>query len=83
MGLLPLAPPHVDACDISLVVFCKPNMDILIKNEFFVGYRDQFKDLIAPLCVSAVKARRVGIEDEAALVCPDIRGEGSRVGSCG
>ena len=49
MGLSPIAPPHINARCISLVVFCKLHMDILIKNEFVVGYRDQFKDLIAPL----------------------------------
>src|SRR5258708_1438976 len=74
MGLSPITPPHVDARDISLGIFCKLHVDILIENEFVVGYRNQFKDLIASLGISAVKARLVSIEDQSALVCPDRGG---------
>jgi hypothetical protein len=82
MGLLPIAPPHVDARDLSFVILCKLHVDILIEDEFVVGYRDQFEHGIAPLGISAVEARLVGIEDQSALECSRIWDKRSRVAGC-
>ena len=79
MGFSAVAPPHIDARNDSLVVFCKLYLDILIQYEPVAGYRAQLKYIVAPLGIPAVQRRSVGIEDQSSLVGPGIGGQGGGV----